>query len=284
MTATTLPVTADRPAARHAPLGRLLHAELRWIFRRPRTLIALGLTGLVPVAVAIGISLASGARDPSGLVAALVGNGLALPIVSLTFTLPLLLPLIGAMSAADAIAGEAAHGTLRGLLIAPVGRVRLFMVKATGVLAVCFTATLIIAVVGLVAGLIALGSGGLVTFSGTTLGLGAALGRLVLAVLWTTLQVFAVAAIALAISTRTEHPLVVMAATLAGLIVCTVLSALPALDWLQPYLITDSFRTVTGLLSDPVQTASLWEGVARGGCYLMIGLSLALAGTVTKDG
>ena len=36
------------PAQR--PLGRLLGAEVRWVLRRPRTLVMLGLFALVPVA------------------------------------------------------------------------------------------------------------------------------------------------------------------------------------------------------------------------------------------
>lgn len=281
----TLPTL--RTDATHAPLPRLLRSELRWIFRRPRTLIAIGLLALVPVAVAIGVAVSGSPADtggPAGLFASLVGNGLALPIVTLMLTLNLLLPLVGAMSAADAIAGESSQGTLRGLLIAPVGRIRLFWVKAAGVLSVVFAAALAIAVVGLVVGLAMLGSGDLLTISGTHIGVGAALGRVALAVLWVTLQAFAVAAIALAISAWTEHPLVVMAATLAGVIVSAVLQSISVLDWLTPYLITDGWGSLVDLLRDPVPVSGLWEGAARAGCYLVIGLSLALARMVTRDG
>ena len=58
----------------------------------------------------------------------------------MTLALALLLPLAVAMAAADAIAGEAAHGTLRGLLLAPVGRLRLVGMKAFGVLVVAVLA------------------------------------------------------------------------------------------------------------------------------------------------
>jgi ABC-2 type transport system permease protein len=276
-----------RTGATHAPLGRLLRSELRWIFRRPRTLIALGLLALVPIAVAVGVAVSgspSTAGGPGGLFAQLVGNGLALPVIALALTMQLLLPLVGSMSAADAIAGESAHGTLRGLLIAPVGRIRLFWVKASGVLAVVFAAVLVIAVVGLIAGLVLLGSDNLLTISGTHIGVGAALGRVGLAVLWVTVQMFAVAAVALAISACTQHPLVVMAATLAGVVVCAVLQSISVLDWLAPYLLTDSWMSVIDLLRDPVPASTLWEGLARAACYLVIGLSLALARMVTRDG
>ena len=44
--------------------------------------------------------------------------------------------------AGDAIAGEASHGTLRYLLIAPAGRIRLLIVKYLAAAVFCLAATL----------------------------------------------------------------------------------------------------------------------------------------------
>jgi ABC-2 type transport system permease protein len=281
MTALATP-TDVRTGRRSAPVARLLRAELRWTFRRPRTLIAIGAVALIPILIAIGVKVSSG--PAGGIFGALVSNGLALPVVALTVLVALFLPLIGAMSAADAIAGEAASGTLRGLLIAPVGRVRLLGVKAFGVAAVSLAATLAVSVVGVVAGLALFGTGGLVTLSGTTIGLGPALLRVLIAALWVAFQVFAVAAVALAISTLTEHPMVVMAATLAGLIVTTVLGSISSLSWLHPYLISTDWTSVVDVLRDPMPSANLLHGLGVAACYLVIGLAGALARMVTKDG
>jgi ABC-2 type transport system permease protein len=38
-------------APRAVPLSRLLGAELRWVLRRPRTLVMLGVFALVPVLI-----------------------------------------------------------------------------------------------------------------------------------------------------------------------------------------------------------------------------------------
>ena len=288
------PVTAITPAGQvmpvinraRAPLVRLLRSEVTWIFRRPRTWIALGMLALVPVVIAIAIKVSGGPRGNRGaaLMTDLVGNGLVLPVAALTLTLALLLPLVGAMWAADAIAGEAAAGTLRGLLIAPVSRFRVLGVKAFGVATAILAACVLIALVGLVAGLLLVGSQGMVTLSGTTLSFGAALGRVAIATLWVAFQVWAVAAVALAVSACTEHPLVVMAATVSGAIVFGVLSSIPALDWLQPYLLTNQWTALADVLRDPMPTAALWHGIAEAACYMAIGLSLTLARMTTKDG
>ncbi|GAA1168759.1 ABC transporter permease subunit [Pseudonocardia alaniniphila] len=273
-------------APRSAPLGRLLGAELRWVLRRPRTLVMLAIFALVPVLIAIGVTVAdrnTGGDD--GLISAVAGNGLVLPVVAMTLTLALLLPLAVAMAAADAIAGEAAQGTLRGLLIAPVGRLRLVTMKAFGVLVVATLATLALAVVGVVAGLVVVGGadGQLVTLSGTTVGIGEALARVALVVVWTVVQLAAVGAVALAISSYTEHPLVVMASVLGGLIVFGVLSAIPALDWLQPYLLTSGWRAGADALRDPLPFGDLVRSSLRALCYIAIGAGLTVHRMLRRD-
>ena len=62
-------------------------------------------------------------------------------LAALTVAIPLFLPLTVSVAAGDAIAGEASHGTLRYLLIAPAGRVRLLLVKYLAAAAFCLAAT-----------------------------------------------------------------------------------------------------------------------------------------------
>ena len=275
--------TADRPLS--APVGRLLGAELRWVLRRPRTLVMLALFALVPVLVAIGVAVADANDRGPGLIAAVAGNGLVLPVVALTLSLALLLPLAVAMAAADAIAGETSHGTLRGLLLAPVSRLALVGMKAFGVLVVATLATLVIAVVGVLAGLVVVGGadGQLVTLSGTAVGTGEALLRVGVVVVWTVGQLAAVGAVALAISSVTEHPLVVLASVLGGLIVCGVLTAIPALDWLQPWLLTTGWTSGADVLRDPVPLAGLTESSLRALCYVAVGGGLTTYRMLRRD-
>jgi ABC-2 type transport system permease protein len=269
-----------------APLGRLLAAEVRWVLRRPRTLVLLGVFALIPVLIAIGVTVADRRAGPGrGLIGAVAGNGLVLPVAAITVSLALLLPLAVAMAAADAIAGEAATGTLRGLLLAPVGRLRLVVMKAAGVLVVAVAAVLVIAVVGVLAGLLVVGgaNGQLVTLSGTTVGLGEALGRVALVAAWTVGQLAAVGAVALAVSALTEHPLVVLAAVLAGLIVFGVLGAIPALDWLQAYLLTSGWTATADALRDPLPLAAMADATLRALCYLAVGAGATVATMLRRD-
>jgi ABC-2 type transport system permease protein len=276
--------TAPAPApARSASLPRLLSSELLWVLRRPRTLVLLGVFALIPVLIAIGVAV--GDRSAPGLIGAIAGNGLVLPVAAMTIALGLLLPLAVAMAAADAIAGESAQGTLRGLLVAPVSRLRLVGMKAFGVLVVATLATAVIAVVGVLAGLCVVGTadGHLVTLSGSTLSWTAALARVALVVVWTIGQLAAVGAVSLAISAVTDHPLVVLAAVLGGLIVFGVLSAIPALDWLQPFLLTTGWRAGADALRDPLPWDGMVESSCRAACYLLVGGALTVVCMLRRD-
>jgi ABC-2 type transport system permease protein len=285
VTSAVLPLApVDTP--RSVPVSRLLGAELRWVLRRPRTLVMLGVFALVPVLIAIGVTVADeGDGQGGGLIGSVAGNGLMLPVVAITVALALLLPLAVAMVAADAIAGEAVQGTLRGLLLAPVGRLRLVGMKAFGVLVVATLAVLALAVVGVIAGLMVVGGaeGQLVTLSGTTVELGDALCRVALVVVWTIGQLAAVGAVALAVSALTEHPSVVVASVLGGLIVFGVLSAIPALEWLEPYLLTTGWTAGADVLRDPMPVDGLVESTLRAFCYLAVGAGLTVQRMLRRD-
>jgi ABC-2 type transport system permease protein len=123
----------------------------------------------------------------------------------------------------------------------------------------------------------------LITLSGTTVGFGDALGRVALVAVWTIGQLAAVGAVALAVSAVTEHPLVVLAAVLGGLIVFGVLGAIPALDWLQPYLLTSGWSAGVDALRDPLPLDGMTDATLRALCYLVAGAGASVATMLRRD-
>lgn len=288
------------PARRRAPILRLLRAEVRWIFRRPRTLVVLALLAALPVITGIAVDLtldgpaAPASGGPAGdgpigpggeapIFVTMATSAFVLPLGSLMTLLMLLLPLTVAMAGADALAGEQSHGALRGWLLAPVARGRLLVVKAFGVLVVALVASTLVVTSGLLTGFVLAGTDGLVSMSGTELSVGDVLWRLATAVAWSTVYLMAVGAVALAISAFTEHPMLVVVSVLGGLIVSGVLMQFSALDWLHPYLLPSSVTGLIDLIRDPVSFAGLGEGAFRALCYLVIGMSLAYARLTASD-
>jgi len=93
----------------------------------------------------------------------------------------------------------------------------------------------------------------------------------------------AVGAVALAVSAWTEHPLVVLAAVLGGLIVFGELGAIPTLEWLQPYLLTSGWSAAVDALRDPLPLAGMRDATWRALCYLAVGLAATIARMLRRD-
>lgn len=282
-------VPATRVGGVHkAPLSRLLGAEFNCALRRPRTQVTLGLLALVPALLGVGVADSWSAdagrtNTVSGLVAATAQNGLMLPVAALAVALGLLLPLTVSIAAADALAGEVAHGSLRTLLLAPISRPRVVGIKAVGVLAVGVLAVLVIVVVGLLTGMAVGGTSQLLTLSGTTVGVGPALARVAIAAGWTLLQVCAVGAVALAVSALTDHPLVATAVVLGGATAFSVLASMPSLAWLRPYLLTSDWSDLVDVLRDPLPAEALIRSALHAVAYLIVGMAVAVLGTVRRE-
>jgi len=129
----------------------MIKVELVKLLRRPRTWISVVLTCALPLMVAIFITVTDLVPPPgqgSAFLSAVLQDGALYPAAALALVLPVFLPVAVAVVAGDSIAGEATGGTLRYLLVRPVGRTRLLVAKLISVvvyvllvvLAVTFTA------------------------------------------------------------------------------------------------------------------------------------------------
>ena len=129
----------------------MITVELVKLLRRPRTWISVVLTCALPFMVAVFITITHLVPPPgqgSAFLSAVLQDGALYPAAALALVLPVFLPVAVAVVAGDSIAGEATGGTLRYLLVRPVGRTRLLVAKLVSVtvyvllvvLAVTFTA------------------------------------------------------------------------------------------------------------------------------------------------
>ena len=124
----------------------MIAVELVKLARRPRTWISLVLTCALPFMVAVFITITHLTPPPgqgSAFLSAVLQDGALYPAAALALVLPVFLPVSTAVMAGDSIAGEAAAGTLRYLLVRPVGRTRLLVAKLVAV-----TAYVLLLVVG----------------------------------------------------------------------------------------------------------------------------------------
>jgi ABC-2 type transport system permease protein len=265
---------------------RLLGSELGLVFGRRRNRVGLGvLFGLVVlVGIALKVSAVRHPRSSAGdLMSAVAGNGIFLGFAGLSVEIALFLPLAVSVLAGDAVAGEANQGTLRYLLIAPVARGRLLVMKAVSLVIGGFVGATVVAFAGLLTGAVLFGVRPLTTLSGTQMGIGDGLFRLLLAVAYLGAGLGALSMIGLFISTLTEQPI---AATVATAMVSTllwILDAVPQLDWLHPWLLVDRWMSFVDLLRDPIFTDRIVTGLWVDATYAAVFLLLAWLRFRNKD-
>jgi ABC-2 type transport system permease protein len=302
----------------------VIRVELVKLFRRPRTWISMVLTCALPFVVAIFITITHLAPPPgqgSAFLSAVLQDGALYPAAALALVLPVFLPVAVAVVAGDSIAGEAAGGTLRYLLVRPVGRTRLLMAKLISVTAYVLSVVLAVTFTAYATGVFLLGpsraaavgqapgggagTGGLsgagpgiagqaptagqaagaavTSLSGAPLSLLQLTERIAGAIAFITVSMLGVAAIALFLSTITDSALGSALGALAALVASEVLVALNAATVVQPYLPTRYWLAWIDFFRQPVFWRDIQRGFGIQAVYVVVFLAAAWANFSTKD-
>ncbi len=265
----------------------MISVELSAMLRRPRTWVMIALLCLLPTVVAVFLRTSGVAPRPGtgpAFLSAVLENGALFPAAALAIVLPLFLPVAVALIAGDAVAGEAQAGTLRYLLVRPVGRTRLLVAKLVSVVAFCLLAVAAVSASAYVVGTQLFGTQPAVaTLSGPDLSTSQATARTVLAILYVGWSMLGVAAVALFLSTVTDSPLAASLGAIAVLITSGVLVGLDAAGSVQPYLPTRYWLAFVDFFREPVAYRDLARGTALQAVYIGVFLSAAWANFLTKD-
>ena len=264
----------------------MIAVELRKLLGRPRTWVMVALLCLLPTIVAVFLKTSGVAPRPGtgpAFLSAVLQNGALFPAAALAIVLPLFLPVAVSLIAGDAIAGEAAAGTLRYLLVRPVGRTRLLAAKLVSVVAFCVLAVAAVSGSAYVVGTQLFGATAVASVSGPDLSTSQATLRTVLAVLYVGWCMFGVAAVALFLSTCTDSPLAASLGAIALLVTSGVLVGLDSAGVVQPYLPTRYWLAFIDLFREPVAYRDLVRGTALQAVYLAVFLGGAWANFATKD-
>ncbi|HET9171510.1 MAG TPA: ABC transporter permease subunit [Actinospica sp.] len=284
MSQSSVALPAIRSRARFSLSGSLLVNELRTMFRRNRNLALLAALALIPIGLGVAIKVSTHrGRGGGGFLEQVSNNGLFLVFATLSLTLPIFLPMALGVVSGDSISGEASQGTLRYLLVAPAGRVRLLAVKGFSLAVFCLVSTAVVSIAALLTGLALFPSGQVTLLSGDSIGMGAALVK----ALWITLLVAAsllgLAAIGLFVSTLTDTPIAAMAVATGLTIVAGILQVIPQLSAIQPWLYTYQWASYADVLRDPVYTANIVHNLLIQLGYVVVFGSAAWARLTTRD-
>ena len=300
----------------------MITVELVKLLRRPRTWISVVLTCALPFMVAVFITITHLVPPPgqgSAFLSAVLRDGALYPAAALALVLPVFLPVAVAVVAGDSIAGEATGGTLRYLLVRPVGRTRLLVAKLVSVIVYVLLVVLAVTFTAYATGVFLLGpseaaavgqapgvpggaaggsvpglagqaptagqaAGGAVTsLSGAPLSLLQLTERTAGAIAFITVSMLGVAAIALFLSTITDSALGSALGALAALVASEVLVTLNAATVVQPYLPTRYWLAWIDFFRQPVFWRDIQRGFGIQAVYVVVFLAAAWANFSTKD-
>jgi ABC-2 type transport system permease protein len=301
----------------------MIAVELYKVFARARTWISLVLICALPLMVAVFVAVTHIAPPPgqgSAFLSAVLNEGKLYPAAALALVLPVFLPVSVAVVAGDAIAGEAANGTLRYLLVRPVSRTRLLVSKLLAVTTFTLFAVVAVTVTSYLIGVFLLGHGAaasvappagggggggvagvgagspggaptagvqagssVTSLSGAPLTLLQLAERVAWAVGFITVSMLGVAAIALFLSTIADSALGAAIGALAALVASEVLVALNAASVVQPYLPTRYWLAWIDFFRQPIFWRDIQRGFAIQAVYVAVFLAAAWANFSTKD-
>jgi len=264
---------------------QLLGNEVSTQFRRWRTWAMLGALALIPVLIGVALKLVGGSNPGRGpaFLDQITSNGFFVGLAAMTVAIPLFLPLTVSVAAGDAIAGEASHGTLRYLLIAPAGRVRLLVVKYLSAAVFCVAGALTVVVMGTLVGLLLFPVGPITLLSGAQVSVGEGLLRLLAVAAYVAVSLLGLSAIGLFFSTLTTVPIGAMAATAILAVTAQIVGAIPQLEALHPWLFTDRWLDFGDLLRAPVVWDSFAGNALLQAAYILVFGAAATIRLVTKD-
>jgi ABC-2 type transport system permease protein len=242
------------------PRLRTVYAwELRKLVAQKRTYLGLAAAALVPVIFVVALTLQKGQPEDVAFGRYVRQSGLAIPPVILIFGSYWLFPLITALVSGDIVAAEDHNGTLKTILTRSVGRGRIFAAKVLAAVTYAIVALALMALTAVVGGIIVSGFHPLVTLSGTTVSAGRALLLIGASLLVYLLPLIAIAAIALLLSTVTHNSAAAVVGALMISLMLQLVTIIPGLSALHPYLLPTQFNAWQGFLRTPAD----WAPVVR---------------------
>jgi ABC-2 type transport system permease protein len=253
---------------------KLLSLELYKIFRRPRTFISFGL--VTAIALVIQLAMTAGGKEflsfgMQGITEQfdIKGNILNGYLVAYLILQSLLIhiPLLIALVAGDALAGEANMGTLRLVLTRPVSRSQLVLVKFAASIIYSLLLIIWLAVVALLLSVVLFGTGDMINMKSETFILllkNDIPWRYFAAFGFASLAMSSIVSLALFLSAFAENAIGPIVATMGIVVVLTILSnlELPLFNMIKPYLFTTHMIGWKGFFDDPVPYAAITRSAA----------------------
>jgi ABC-2 type transport system permease protein len=233
--------------------------ELRKLLSQKRTYLGLGLAAILPLIFVLVQNLRNHRDHDQGNIFAahITQSGLATPVLMLLFLSVFMLPLIASLVAGDIVAAEDGNGTLKTILTRSVDRGQVFAAKALAAMTYATIAVFLSATVATVAGIASWGFNHVITFSGSIVSAPEGLLLVFAANACYLIPLLSVTAIGVLLSTATRNSAASVVGAVGFVILLFILSGIPGLEGIKPYLLTEQFQNWQGLLRTPTDWAPI---------------------------
>lgn len=249
----------------------MIRAEWTKQWGRRRTLVLVAAAALFPIVMTVAlVGTGSGKVERVGdipLVLVPAQSGLSVPLISLSSTMRFFLPLLIAVVAGEAIAGEAATGRLRYALAGPRSRARYLLSKAGVAASICVVLLAVLFVVSVAAGLVAFGWHPLIPLNGSQSAIStvaafspaSALAKLGVGIAYVAAGMASVFSFAMLLSTVTTRPFVAVAGAVGLSVLSRVFNAdyLPGVGAVSRYMPNNDIDLWQHLFANPADTAGM---------------------------
>jgi ABC-2 type transport system permease protein len=237
----------------------VLRWELRKLAAQKRTYLGFALAAILPLIFVVVQNLHQdhGRGNDGPFVSQITQSGLATPVLMLLFLSVFMLPLIASLVAGDVVANEDGNGTLKTILTRSVDRGQVFAAKAIAAMLYAAAAVFLSALVATVAGVISWGFHSITTYSGSVVSAPKGLLLVFAANAVYLIPLLAVTSIGVLLSTCTRNSAAAVVGTVGIVILLLIVSQIPGLESLKPYLLNEQFENWHGLLRTPTDWAPI---------------------------
>ncbi len=228
--------------------------ELTFILKRRRTLVSFAVLAAIPILVGTVLATLGGPKQGNGpaFINEVTNNGVFLGVTSISTSQLVVIPLVIAIVAGESLSAEASYGTLRYLLLSPISRTRLLVVKSFAVLCYAVIACLFMVFVGVVFGAILFPVGNVITLSGTSVPLLDGILRVIGMGLLAAISTFSIVAIGIFASTLTDSAIGAAAITFGATVVIVILNNIPELVQVAPLMFSNYWASGADLFRSPI--------------------------------
>ena len=257
------PAAAGTPSigARRPSTLTIWRWELRKLAAQKRTYLGYVIAIITPVFFVIAEHFHEhhGHGGNSIFFAEITQSGLVTPVLTLILASTFFLPLSSALVSGDIVANEDGNGTLKTILTRSVDRGQVFAAKVLAAMSYAAVAVFISAAVATIAGIASWGFHPVRSFSGTVVSSNEALLLVFASNAIYLIPLLCVAAIGVLLSTTTRNSAAAVVATIGLVLLLYIISGIPGLESIKPYLLTEQFQNWQGLLRTPTD----WSPIAH---------------------